>query len=50
MKKIKKIKKITIDEFTLQYGPKDNQGSNQVFFTLIKEGRVFPILNLKEAL
>ena len=50
MKKIKKIKKISIDEFTLEYGPKDNQGSNQVFFTLIKEGKFFPILNLKEAL
>lgn len=48
MRALKKIKRVSIDDFTLEYGPDDNQGSNQVFFTLIKGGKLLPIINLKE--
>ena len=50
MNAVKKIKKVSIDKFTLEYGPKDNQGSNQVFFTLIKDGKLFSVFNLREVL
>ena len=48
MKTIKKIKRFSINDFVLEYGPDDNQGSNQVFFTLIKDGKLSPIADLQE--
>ena len=48
LKTIKQTKKFSVDRFLLEYGPKDNQGSDKVFLTSIFKGRLFPIANLKD--
>ncbi len=45
---IKQTKKFSVDQFPLEYGPKDNQGSDQVFLTSIFKGRLIPIAHLKD--
>ena len=41
---------VDIDGFELQYGSKDNQGSDAVFLTMIgRDGRYYPIDTLQEA-
>ena len=45
---IKTKKNFMVDGFPLSFGTKDNQGSDQVFLTVIKEGRLLSINHLKE--
>ncbi|MDE0091800.1 MAG: ABC transporter substrate-binding protein [Oligoflexia bacterium] len=47
VKAIRQIKQFSVDGFPLQYGLKDNQGSDKVFLTAIFKGQLFPISNLK---
>ena len=47
VKVIKDRKKFLVDRFPLEYGIEDNQGSDKVFFTVIRRGSLFPIANLK---
>ena len=45
------LSRIDLDGFELRYGPHDNQGSDQVFLTMIdKNGRYRPIKTLREAM
>ena len=44
---IKQTKKFFVDEFSLKYGEKDNQGSDKVFLTSIFKGKLFSISDLK---
>lgn len=37
---------IDLDGFTVQYGPADNQGSDEVFLTIIRGGRFVPVTRL----
>ena len=48
LKAIWQTKNFSIDSFPLQYGLNDNQGSDQVFLTAVKKGKLFPLKNLKE--
>ncbi len=48
IKAIKKTKHFSIHDFILEYGPKDNQGSDKVFLNVISKGKLFPISNLKD--
>jgi len=48
LKTIKQEKKFFVDEFLLEYGSKDNQGSDKVFLTSIYKGKLLPVFNLKD--
>lgn len=48
LKAIRKTKKFSIDGFSLQYDSNDNQGSNKVFLTAVKNGKLFFLKNLTE--
>ena len=37
---------IDLDGFTVEYGPADNQGSDEVFLTIIRGGRFVPVTRL----
>ena len=37
---------IDLDGFTVQYGPADNQGSDEVYLTIIRGGRFVPVTRL----
>ena len=47
---LRSTKMVDIDGFKLQYGSKDNQGSDAVYLTMIgRDGRYYPIDTLEEA-
>ena len=48
LKAIRKTKKFSIDGFSLQYGLNDNQGSDKVFLTAVRNGKLFFLKNLTE--
>ena len=48
LKAVKQIKNFSIDGFSLQYGLNDNQGSDKVFLTVVKNGKLFFLKNLTE--
>lgn len=48
LKTIKKIKKFSVNDFSLEYGLNDNQGSDKVFLTSIVKGKLIPVSNLKD--
>lgn len=48
LKVIRQTKKFVINDFPLEYGSNDNQGSDKVFLTSIVKGKLIPVDNLKD--
>lgn len=48
LKAIRKTKKFSIDGFPLEYSLNDNQGSDKVFLTVVQNGKLSFLKNLKE--
>ena len=48
LKAVKQTKKFSVNDFSLEYGLDDNQGSDKVFLTSIVKGKLVPVTNLKD--